>query len=104
MGVGAVPTLVQLLLDDHERRVYELTLAALDQLCTCAKAHVELVAHAAGLAAAGKKVMRVSDAASEQVVRVLRSVARHAATPAVLQEVARSRRPLACSGRRRWSS
>jgi len=30
----------------------------------------------------------VSDAASEQAVRVLRSVARHAAMPAVLQEVA----------------
>ena len=84
MGVGAVPTLVQLQLDDHERRVYELTLAALDQLCTCAKGRVELVAHAAGLAVVGKKVLQVSDATSEQVVRVLWSTARHAATPAVL--------------------
>jgi hypothetical protein len=40
------------------------------------------------VAVVGKKVLRVSEAASERAVRVLRSVVRHAATPAVLQEMA----------------
>jgi hypothetical protein len=90
VGAGAVPAIVDLLLDDPERRVNELALVALDRLCTCAEGRAELVAHAAGLAVVGKKVLRVSEAASERAVRVLRSVARHAATPAVLQEMAQS--------------
>ncbi|CAO1942398.1 unnamed protein product [Urochloa humidicola] len=90
VGAGAVPALVDLLLDDPERRVCELALTALDRLCTCAEGRAELVAHAAGLAVVGKKVLRVSEAATERAVRVLRSVARHAATPAVLQEMAQS--------------
>ncbi|XP_062186976.1 E3 ubiquitin-protein ligase PUB23-like [Phragmites australis] len=90
VGAGAVPALVDLLLDEPERRVCELALAALDRLCTCAEGRSELVAHAAGLAVVGKKVLRVSEAASERAVRVLRSVARHAATPAVLQEMAQA--------------
>ncbi|CAO2195366.1 unnamed protein product [Urochloa humidicola] len=90
VGAGAVPVLVDLLLDDPERRVCELALAALDRLCTCAEGRAELVAHAAGLAVVGKKVLRVSEAVTERAVRVLRSVARHAATPAVLQEMAQS--------------
>ncbi|KAG8054641.1 hypothetical protein GUJ93_ZPchr0001g30127 [Zizania palustris] len=88
VGAGAVPALVELLLDEPERRVCELALVVLDRLCTCAEGRAELVAHAAGMAVVGKKVLRVSDAASERAVRVLRSVARHAATPAVLQEMA----------------
>ncbi|KAL6614111.1 hypothetical protein ACP70R_036381 [Stipagrostis hirtigluma subsp. patula] len=90
VSAGAMPAIVDLLLDDPDRRVCELALAALDRLCTCAEGRAELVAHAAGLAVVGKKVLRVSEAASERAVRVLRSVARHAATPAVLQEMAQA--------------
>lgn len=90
VGAGAVAALVELLLDEPERRVCELALAVLDRLCTCAEGRAELVAHAAGVAVVGKKVLRVSEAATERAVRVLRSVARHAATPAVLQEMAQA--------------
>ncbi|KAK3162567.1 hypothetical protein QOZ80_1BG0091030 [Eleusine coracana subsp. coracana] len=87
VAAGAVHALVDLLLDNPDRRVCELALAVLDRLCTCAEGRAELVAHAAGLAVVGKKVLRVSEAATERAVRVLRSVARHAATPGVLQEM-----------------
>uniref|UniRef100_A0A0D9V860 U-box domain-containing protein n=1 Tax=Leersia perrieri TaxID=77586 RepID=A0A0D9V860_9ORYZ len=88
VGAGGVSAVVELLLDEPERRTCELALALLDRLCTCAEGRAELVAHAAGVAVVGRKVLRVSEAASERAVRVLRSVARHAATPAVLQEMA----------------
>jgi hypothetical protein len=90
VSAGAVPAIVDLLLDDPERRVCEFALAVLDRLCTCAEGRAELVAHAAGLAVVGKKVLRVSEASTERAVRVLRSVARHAATPGVLQEMAQA--------------
>lgn len=37
VGAGAVAALVELLLDEPERRVCELALAVLDRLCTCAE-------------------------------------------------------------------
>ncbi|KAF8693355.1 hypothetical protein HU200_038744 [Digitaria exilis] len=84
---GAVGTLVELLLDEHSRRVAELGVVAIDHLCGCAEGRSELVAHPAGLAVVAKKAMRVSPAATESAVRALHAVARHSPTPAVLQEM-----------------
>lgn len=84
---GAVSALVEVLLADPERRACELALAGMDQACRCAEGRAELVAHAAGVAAVAKKLLRVSDAGSERAVRVLHSVARHAATPGLVKEM-----------------
>ncbi|KAE8786627.1 RING-type E3 ubiquitin transferase [Hordeum vulgare] len=104
VDAGAVPTLVELLLDEPERRVCELALAVLDRLCTCAEGRAKLVAHAAGVAVVGKKVLRVSEAASEQAVHVLRSVARHAATPASVASCSATTSCCKPDGRRRGSA
>jgi hypothetical protein len=87
VDAGAVPVLVGMLLENGgpERRACELALGALDRLCGCAEGRAELVAHGAGVVAVG-----VSDVATDRAVRVLRSVARHAATPAVVQEMAQT--------------
>ncbi|KAJ1279420.1 hypothetical protein BS78_04G155300 [Paspalum vaginatum] len=84
---GAVPTLVELLLDEGGRRLTELAIVAIDHLCGCAEGRSDLVAHPAGLAVVSKKAMRVSLAATESAVRALHAVARHSPTPAVLQEM-----------------
>ena len=91
VDAGAVPVLVDMLFDDGaERRACELVLAALERLCGCAEGRADLVAHAAGVAAVGRKALRVSEVATDKAVRVLRSVARHAATAAVVQEMAQA--------------
>jgi len=91
VDTGAVPVLVDMLFDDGaERRECELVLAALERLCGCAEGRADLVAHAAGVAAVGRKALRVSEVATDKAVRVLRSVARHAATAAVVQEMAQA--------------
>ncbi|KAF8660005.1 hypothetical protein HU200_058089 [Digitaria exilis] len=90
VDAGAVPVLVDMLLELEERRACELALGALDRLCGCAEGRAELVAHGAGVAAVGALMMRVSDVTTDKAVRVLRSLARHAATPAVLQEMAQT--------------
>lgn len=84
---GAVPVLIELLLDEPERRVCELALVVLDRVCGCAEGRAELVGHAAGVAIVSKKILRVSELASERAVRILSSVARFSATAAVLQEM-----------------
>ncbi|XP_040379564.1 E3 ubiquitin-protein ligase PUB23-like [Oryza brachyantha] len=90
VDAGAVPVLVDMLLDGPDRRGCELALGALDRLCGCAEGRAALVAHGAGVAVVGRKVLRVSEVASDKAVRVLRSVARHAATAAVVQEMAQT--------------
>lgn len=91
VDAGAVAVLVDMLLDGPvERRGCELALAALDRMCGCAEGRAALVSHGAGVAVVGRKVLRVSEVASEKAVRVLRSVARHAATAAVVQEMAQT--------------
>ncbi|KAF0908432.1 hypothetical protein E2562_025406 [Oryza meyeriana var. granulata] len=91
VDAGAVPVLIDMLLDGPaDRRGCELALGALDRLCGCAEGRAAMVSHGAGVAVVGKKVLRVSEVASDRAVRVLRSVARHAATAAVVQEMAQT--------------
>ncbi|CAL9110271.1 unnamed protein product [Musa acuminata var. zebrina] len=86
-NAGAVHVLVELLLEEPDRRVCELVLVAMDRLCGCAEGRAELVGHAAGIPVVSKKILRVSQVASERAVRVLHSVATHSATPGLLQEM-----------------
>ncbi|KAL9143341.1 hypothetical protein ABFS82_14G229400 [Erythranthe guttata] len=79
---GAVSALVELLLHqtgDECRRVCELTLVVLEQLCGCAEGRAELVSHGAGLAVVSKKILRVSHVASDRAVRVIGSVSKYSA-------------------------
>lgn len=84
---GAVPVLIEMLLDEPERRICELALVVLDRLCGCAEGRAEVAGHAAGIAIVSRKIVTVSHLASERAVRILWLVARHVATPAVLHEM-----------------
>ncbi|GER29020.1 U-box domain-containing family protein [Striga asiatica] len=84
---GLVPVLVDLLLNWADKRACELGLIALDLLCQCADGRSELINHGAGLAIVSKKILRVSNSASERGVRILHSVSRFSGTPGVLQEM-----------------
>ncbi|KAL6527918.1 hypothetical protein OROMI_029729 [Orobanche minor] len=86
---GIVYALIDLLLDDPTaaRRVCELALTVLDQLCSCAEGRAELLSHGAGLAIVSKKILRVSGAASDKGVRILGSILKYPASSRVLQEM-----------------
>lgn len=84
---GAVSFLIDLLLDPTERRASEMILTVLDLLCQCAEGRAELLKHGAGLAIVSKKILRVSQVASEKAVRILLSISKFSATPSVLQEM-----------------
>ncbi|CAL5027577.1 unnamed protein product [Urochloa decumbens] len=95
---GAMSALIELLLDQGcgnggagggGKRAGELAAVAIDHLCGCAEGRQELVSHPAGLAAVARAATRLSSspAGTESAVRALHAVARHAATPAVLQEM-----------------
>ncbi|XP_073275965.1 E3 ubiquitin-protein ligase PUB23-like [Primulina huaijiensis] len=84
---GAVNLLIDLLLDYSDKRACEMILVLLDLLCQCAEGRAELLNHSAGLAIVSKKILRVSQVASEKAVKILYSVSRFSATPGVLQDM-----------------
>lgn len=84
---GAVPVLLNLLIDEQEKRASEMMMVVLDVLCRCADGRDEVVGHAAGLAILSKKMIRVSTVATEKAVRILYSILCCPATPAVLEEM-----------------
>jgi hypothetical protein len=84
---GATVVLIELLIEASERRVCELLLVVLDQLCGCAEGRAELLKHGAGLAVVSQKILRVSHMATDRAVRILSLVCRFSATSRVLQEM-----------------
>ncbi|RWV77583.1 hypothetical protein GW17_00061564 [Ensete ventricosum] len=84
---GAVRVLIELLLDEPEKRVCEMILGVLHQLCTCGEGRAELIGHAAGIAVVSKKMHRVSQPASRMAVKILYAVAKSSPSLAVLQEM-----------------
>ncbi|GLT38792.1 hypothetical protein SLA2020_130170 [Shorea laevis] len=84
---GGVPILIDLLLDSTEKRACEMILTVLEMICGCAEGRAELLGHATGLAVVSKKILRVSQMASERAVRILLVVSKFCPTPSVLQEM-----------------
>ncbi|XP_073152669.1 E3 ubiquitin-protein ligase PUB23-like [Henckelia pumila] len=84
---GAVNLSIELLLDQSDKRVCEMILVLLDLLCQCAEGRAELLNHSAGLAIVSKKILRVSQVASEKAVKILHSISRFSATAGVVQEM-----------------
>ncbi|GAB4834063.1 hypothetical protein Ancab_032316 [Ancistrocladus abbreviatus] len=84
---GSVGTIVDLLLDCSDKRMCEMMLVVLDQLCCCAEGRAELLNHGAGLAVVSKKILRISHLGSERAVRILYNVSKHSGTAWVAQEM-----------------
>nr|XP_043612144.1 E3 ubiquitin-protein ligase PUB22-like [Erigeron canadensis] len=84
---GAVGVLIDTLLDCTEKRVSEMVIIVLDQICECAEGRAELLSHGGGLAVVSKKIFRVSSVASERAVRMLYSIAKFSGNRSVVQEM-----------------
>ncbi|KAF3337598.1 E3 ubiquitin-protein ligase PUB22-like protein [Carex littledalei] len=84
---GAVQLIIDMLLDERDKKACELMLFALEQLCRCAEGRSQFILHDAGIALVSKKIFRVSHNATESSVRILNLVAKYLATPVVLQEM-----------------
>jgi len=84
---GAVPVIVELLLECRERKPCEMMLVLLEILCQSADGRAELLAHAAGVAIVAKKILRVSTTANDRAAKILLAVCRFSATPSVVQEM-----------------
>ncbi|GAB4857284.1 hypothetical protein Ancab_015192 [Ancistrocladus abbreviatus] len=84
---GGVGTVIDLLLDCSDKRICEMMLVVLDQLCGCAEGRADLLKHGAGMAVVSKKILRISHLGSEMAVRILHNVSKYSATAIVVQEM-----------------
>lgn len=86
---GAVAEIIEMeLKGSTDKRMTELGLGVLEQLCMCADGRAELVGHAAGIAVVAQRMIRVSPAADEKAVGILTAVTKYSATSAeVLKEM-----------------
>ncbi|CAI9268234.1 unnamed protein product [Lactuca saligna] len=84
---GVVPVLIDTLLDTTEKRLTEMIMIVLDQLCQSAEGRADLLKHGGGLPVVSKKIFRVSSITSERAVRILYSVAMFSGNARVLEEM-----------------
>ncbi|KAG5396291.1 hypothetical protein IGI04_018105 [Brassica rapa subsp. trilocularis] len=87
---GVISMIIELLMDESfssDRRGPEMAMVVLDLLCQCAEGRAEFLNHGAAIAVVCKKILRVSQTASDRAVKVLFSVGRFCATPALLNEM-----------------
>ncbi|KAJ4972188.1 hypothetical protein NE237_005287 [Protea cynaroides] len=84
---GAVQVLVEILIETTGRKVCEMGLVVLDQLCRCEEGRAQLLNHGAGIAVVSKKILRISHVASERAVRILSLISRFSETSNVLEEM-----------------
>ncbi|KAJ6817361.1 E3 ubiquitin-protein ligase PUB23 [Iris pallida] len=84
---GAVRVLIELLLDETEKKGCEMMLVVLSRLSECAEGRAEIVGHAAGIAVVSKKLVRVSIVSTERAVRIVHSIAKLSPTSRVLKEM-----------------
>ncbi|XP_042476965.1 E3 ubiquitin-protein ligase PUB23-like [Macadamia integrifolia] len=84
---GAVSVLIEILLETTEKRDSEMLLVVLDQLCGVAEGRAELLRHGAGIAVVSKKILRVSNVATDRGVRILSSMSRFSGTSCVVLEM-----------------
>nr|XP_043611173.1 E3 ubiquitin-protein ligase PUB23-like [Erigeron canadensis] len=84
---GVVRVLIDTLLDCTEKRVLEMVMIVLYEVCQCAEGRADLLKHEGGLAVVSKKIFRVSPVASERAVRILYSVAMYSGNARVVQEM-----------------
>ncbi|KAL3626973.1 hypothetical protein CASFOL_029186 [Castilleja foliolosa] len=87
---GAVFELIEMeLARPPDKRTTEMIFCLLAQLCSCADGRQRLLSHAAGIAVAAKRLLRVSPATDDRIMCVMESVARFSATPGLVVEMLR---------------
>lgn len=84
---GAIYVLIEFL-PESQRITCEKTLCLLDILCECAEGRATTIDHAMGIASISKKILRVSQAATEKAVRILWSLCKFSPIPVLLNEMA----------------
>ncbi|KAK8952441.1 E3 ubiquitin-protein ligase PUB23 [Platanthera zijinensis] len=84
VGAGAVHVLVELQLDEPEKKGCQMMMAMLGELCGCADGRSAVLRHAAGLA---KKMVGISSASTESAVRILHAISLHPGTARVIEEM-----------------
>ncbi|KAL3530310.1 hypothetical protein ACH5RR_009632 [Cinchona calisaya] len=86
---GATFDVIELELDNPEKKTSELIFCLLAHLCTCADGRAQLLKHRAGIAMLSKRILRVSAATDDRSVHIFAQITKFSATNEVLLEMLR---------------
>lgn len=86
---NAIFELIERELGNCDKKISELILCLLAQLCSFADGRAEVLKHAGAIAMISKRILRISPAADDQAVHIFALIARFSATQEVLIEMLR---------------
>lgn len=86
---GAVFEIMELELNNPDKKTTELIFCLLANLCTCADGRQQFLKHAGGIALAAKRLLRISPTTDDRALCIIESLARFSATREVVSEMLR---------------
>ncbi|KAJ8767900.1 hypothetical protein K2173_020840 [Erythroxylum novogranatense] len=84
---NAVFELIEMELEKPEKRITELILTLLAQLCSCADGRAQFTKHAGGIGMLAKRILRVSPVSDDSALHILDLIAKFSAKDEVLMEM-----------------
>ncbi|XP_073060235.1 E3 ubiquitin-protein ligase PUB24-like [Primulina eburnea] len=86
---GAIFEIMELELNNPDKKTTELIFCLLANLCTCAEGRQQFIKHAGGIALAAKRLLRISPTTDDRALCIIESLARFSATREVVSEMLR---------------
>ncbi|XP_073157662.1 E3 ubiquitin-protein ligase PUB24-like [Henckelia pumila] len=86
---GAIFEVMELELNNPDKKTTELIFCLLANLCTCADGRQQFLKHAGGIALAAKRLLRISPTTDDRALCIMESIARFSATREVVSEMLR---------------
>ncbi|XP_073015650.1 E3 ubiquitin-protein ligase PUB23-like [Primulina eburnea] len=86
---GAIFEVMELELNNSDKKTTELIFCLLANLCSCAEGRQQFLKHAGGIALAAKRLLRISPTTDDRALCIIESIARFAATQEVVLEMLR---------------
>ncbi|KZV20554.1 hypothetical protein F511_34487 [Dorcoceras hygrometricum] len=86
---GAIFEVMELELNNPDKKTTELIFCLLAKLCTCAEGRQQFLVHAGGIALAAKRLLRISPTTDDGALCIIESIARFSATREVVLEMLR---------------
>ncbi|RVW31744.1 E3 ubiquitin-protein ligase PUB24 [Vitis vinifera] len=86
---GAVFQLIEMELENPEKKITEIIFCLLGHLCSCADGRAQFLAHAGSMAMLSKRILRVSNTTDDRALHIIALISKFSGTNEVLMEMLR---------------
>lgn len=89
MEAGAVFELIEMELENPEKKMTELIFCLLAHLCSCADGRAQFLSHAGSMAMVSKRILRVSNTTDDRALHIISLISKFSGTNEVILEMLR---------------